>query len=128
MPWSGSVHPFHLTEDACHCVLSPKEAYLVLASYLPASSAYSFPLTAQGAPSIESHKTYMPVSPCSEIGQEAGLETPLSLSGAPVFSATYFFPLALAARQLPYFPNTNPCRQTDRCYLLQVFVQLYLAC
>lgn len=77
-------------------------------------------MAAQGAASVESHahththtytqQTHMPVSPGSEIGQEAGLETPLlSLSYALVSPAAYFFPLTHTSRQLASSSDTDPC-------------------
>lgn len=69
-------------------------------------------MAAQGAPSVESHTpgTRMPVSPGSEIGQEARLETPLlSLSDALVSPAAYFCPLTHTSLQLPSSINTDPC-------------------
>lgn len=72
----------------------------------PFSCACSFPSTAQGAPSLEydarTHQSHMPLSTGSEIGQEAGLETPLpSPSDALVSPAAYFSPLTHTSRRLP---------------------------
>lgn len=64
------------------------------------------------------HQTHMPVSPGSEIGQEAGLETPLlSLSDALVSPAAYFPPLTHTSRQLPSSTNTDPCWQAQCCHI-----------
>lgn len=115
----ASAHPFHTSKEACHWASSlPQVASLELTCYLPASCAWSFPMAAQGAPSVESHTpgTRMPVSPGSEIGQEARLETPLlSLSDALVSPAAYFCPLTHTSLQLPSSINTDPCWQTDSC-------------
>ncbi len=52
----ASAHPFHPSKEACHRASSlPQVASLELTCYLSASCAWSFPMTAQGAPSVESH-------------------------------------------------------------------------
>lgn len=69
----------------------PQVVSLELTCYLCASRAWSSPMAAQRAPSVESHtpRTHMPVSLDRKIGQEAKLETPLlSLSWCPSFSCS----------------------------------------
>lgn len=89
------AHPLHPSKEACHWASSlPQVTCLELTCYLSASCAESRSSPAQGAPCFESHthQTRMPVSPGIEIGQEAGLETPLmSLSDALVFSCSLLF-------------------------------------
>lgn len=137
-----SAHPFHSSKEACHWTLISPAGSLPGAHLLSVSCAWSFPWTAQGAPSVELHthtQARMPVSPGSEIGQEAGLETPLlSLSDALVSPAAYFSPLALTFRQLPS-PQTqthpdmltvvNLCQSWFRLTLLLMqFFDSYIEC
>lgn len=87
----GSAHPFY-PGMPLDLLSLPQVAYLELACYLPTSSVWSFPSTAQGAPSVESH-THTHASlvvQWNRTGGWAGDTSPESL-WCPSFSGNLLF-------------------------------------
>lgn len=115
-----SAHPFPPSKEACHWASSlPQVGSLELTCYLSPSCVWSFPLTAQGAPSVESrtHTTNTHASLArrwNRTGGWAGDTSPESQWCPSFFPAAYFSPLTHTSRQLPSSTNSDPCWQADR--------------